>query len=68
MRVEAVAAGSYHSDFWGKDYSRLQIITADELLSGKRVEMPPQVSPFAQAYRERSTEGEQTKLTFGTVG
>lgn len=47
MRVEAVSAGSYHSDFWGKDYPRVQIITADELLGGKRVEMPPQVSPFA---------------------
>ncbi|HEY8767485.1 MAG TPA: DNA methyltransferase [Dehalococcoidia bacterium] len=62
MLVEAVATGSYHSEFWQKDYPRVQIITAAELLSGKRVEMPPQVSPFAQASRERSTEGEQTKL------
>ncbi len=62
MLVEAVATGSYHSEFWQKDYPRVQIITASELLSGKRVEMPPQVSPFSQAPRERSTEGEQTKL------
>jgi site-specific DNA-methyltransferase (adenine-specific) len=62
MLVEAVSAGSYHSEFWQKDYPRLQIITAAELLAGKRVEMPPQVSPFSQAPRERSKEGEQTKL------
>jgi hypothetical protein len=40
----------------------VQIITADELVHGKRVEMPPQVSPFAQASSERSTEGEQVNL------
>ena len=62
MRVEAVSAGSYHSDFWRKDYPRVQIITAADLLSGKRVEMPPQLSPFAQAPRERVTEGEQADL------
>ena len=61
MRTEAVSAGSYHSDFWNRDYPRIQLITASELLAGKRVEMPPQVSPFSQAARE-AERGEQTTL------
>jgi site-specific DNA-methyltransferase (adenine-specific) len=61
MRTEAVSAGSYHSDFWNRDYPRIQLITAAELLAGKRVEMPPQVSPFSQAARE-AERGEQTSL------
>lgn len=61
MQVEAVASGSYHSEFWRKDYPRVQIITAADLLNGKRVEMPPQVSPFAQAPTEQE-RAEQEKL------
>jgi len=53
MKTEAVSAGSYHSDRWGKDYPRLQILTAAELLDGKQVQMPPQLSPFAQAPTEQ---------------
>ncbi len=62
MQTEAVAAGRYRSEFWQQDYPRVQIITAEELLKGQRVEMPPQVSPFAQAARERSREGEQRPM------
>ena len=61
MRTEAVSSGSYHSDFWNRDYPRIQLIAASELLAGKRVEMPPQVSPFSQAARE-AERGEQTSL------
>jgi DNA modification methylase len=61
MRIEALSAGSYHSDFWNRDYPRIQLVTASELLAGKRVEMPPQVSPFSQATRE-GERGEQTTL------
>ena len=61
MRVEAVSAGSYHSDFWNRDYPRIQLITASDILAGKRIDMPPQVSPFAQAPRE-TERGEQSSL------
>jgi site-specific DNA-methyltransferase (adenine-specific) len=61
MRTEAVSAGSYHSDFWNRDYPRIQLITASELLDGKRVQMPPQISPFSQAARE-DERGKQTTL------
>ena len=53
MKTEAVAAGSHHSERWRKDYPRLQILTAADLLDGKQVQMPPQHSPFAQAPTER---------------
>jgi hypothetical protein len=59
--VQLVSAGCYHSDFWNRDYPRIQLITASELLAGKRVEMPPQVSPFSQAARE-AERGEQAML------
>ena len=55
------AAGSYHSERWGRDYPRVQILTAADLLKGKQVSMPPQVSPFAQAPKERE-EAEKPRL------
>ena len=61
MRREAASAGIYHSEFWQKDYPRVQIITIEELLHGKLPEMPPSTSPFAQAPRERP-RGKQLKL------
>jgi hypothetical protein len=39
MRVEAADAGSYEGA-WEKKYPRLQLLTVEELLDGRRVEMP----------------------------
>ncbi len=61
MRTAAAAAGSFKSERWGKSYARLQILTIADVLNGKRVDMPPQVSPFAEAPRER-VSGKQTAL------
>ena len=61
MRREAASAGIYHSEFWQKDYPRVQIITVEDLLHGKLPEMPPSTSPFAQAPRERQ-RGKQLEL------
>jgi Restriction endonuclease len=64
MRTEATAAGSYHSDLWNADYSRIQIITAADLLNGKKANMPPsQASPFAAAPKERIEKGQRGGLT-----
>ncbi len=41
MRSEAAGAGFYISPWGNKKYPRLQILTIEELLSGKRIEMPP---------------------------
>ncbi len=53
MVTEAASAGFYHNDFWDKDYPRVQILTVEEMLSGKRPDVPSTRSPFAQAPLER---------------
>ena len=53
MVTEAAAAGVYHSDFWQKDYPRVQILTVEQMLRGNRPELPPTRSPFVQAPLER---------------
>ena len=53
MVTEAASAGFYHNDFWQKDYPRVQILTVEEMLAGKRPDMPSTRSPFAQAPLER---------------
>jgi DNA modification methylase len=53
MITEAAAAGFYHNDFWQKDFPRVQILTVEEMLAGKRPQMPYGRSPFAQAPMER---------------
>ncbi|MHB1134260.1 MAG: DNA methyltransferase [Chloroflexota bacterium] len=67
MRAEAASAGFYHSPGWNMDYPRLQIITVEELLTGKRIEMPPlgQVSvTFKKAPKAKAT-GETLPLPMG---
>lgn len=41
MRTEAASAGFYVSPFNGKSYPRIQIRTAEELLDGKGLDLPP---------------------------
>jgi len=65
MRQEAMSAGYYHSPIWNKDYDKIQILTVEELLSGKTVNMPPQTQTsvtFAKAPRISVKEGEQLKM------
>lgn len=49
MEKESSIAGFYHSKTWGKDYPKIQILKIEELLHGKRVEMPPQKESFKKA-------------------
>ena len=51
MLTQAAAAGYYESG--DRKYPRVQILTVRDILDGKRPEMPPQRSPFAEAPRER---------------
>ena len=65
MKVEAVDAGYYHSPIWDKDYPKIQILTIEELLQGKTVDMPPQTQTsvtFAKAPRVTRKEGEQLPM------
>ncbi|HMS11380.1 MAG TPA: hypothetical protein PKE66_17955 [Pyrinomonadaceae bacterium] len=58
----AAAKGFYHSPGWNKDYPRLQIVTVEDLLSGKQIEMPPSQMTFKQAERVTATENDQESL------
>jgi site-specific DNA-methyltransferase (adenine-specific) len=65
MKVEAVAAGYYHSPIYDKDYPKIQILTIEELLHGKTVDMPPQTQTsvtFAKAPKVSKKEGEQLPM------
>ena len=64
MRREAASAGFYHSPGWNTDHPRLQILTAGELLSGKRVDMPPieQVSTTFRRATRAKTDATQGAL------
>jgi len=65
MKVEAIDAGFYHSPVWNKDYPKIQILTIEELLKDKTVDMPPQEQTsvtFTRAKRISTPEGEQLSL------
>jgi site-specific DNA-methyltransferase (adenine-specific) len=65
MSVEAISAGYYHSPIWNKDYPRIQILTIEELLHGKNVEMPPLAQTnvtFTKAQKISKKHGEQLSL------
>ncbi|KKM08431.1 DNA methylase [Clostridiales bacterium PH28_bin88] len=62
MIREAVSAGFYSSELWQQKYPRLQILTIEELLTGKTVQMPPAYSAFKKAERVKKQEGTQGEL------
>jgi DNA modification methylase len=65
MQTEAISAGFYHSPGWNKDYPKMQILTIEELLHGKAVDMPPQTQTsitFAKAPKVSKKEGEQLPM------
>ena len=55
MEAAAHAAGFYDSPGWGKKYPRLQLLTIEELLKGKTINMPPTAQTFKQAPRAETT-------------
>ena len=62
MIREAVTAGYYTSQLWQKDYPKIQLLTIEDLLSGKEIEMPPDYGTFKQAQKAKKTEGKQSEL------
>ena len=65
MRTEAVSAGSYHSPLWDREYPKIQILTIEELLQGKIIDMPQPTSPYAKAQKISKKEGQQMALKGG---
>jgi hypothetical protein len=68
MRTEAASAGFYHSDYFGRDYPRLQIRTVAELLAGRGIDYPAigggKVT-FKSAQRVKAPIGDQLVLGDG---
>src|SRR5215203_5237930 len=62
MEKEAVSAGYYRSQGWGRDYPRMQILTVEQLLHGAQVQMPPQHGTFKEAQRARAQEPDHLRL------
>jgi site-specific DNA-methyltransferase (adenine-specific) len=63
MVTEAVSAGFYRSSLWQKDYPRIQLLTVEDLLNGKGIEMPPSAhGTFKQAEKVKKQEGKQGEL------
>ncbi len=62
MLTEAASAGHYHSPGWNQRYPAIQILTIEELLDGKTVNMPPSSITFAQAERDIATDDNQLTL------
>jgi site-specific DNA-methyltransferase (adenine-specific) len=65
MLTEAATAGFFESKTWGRKYPRVQLLTIADLLSGKKVDMPPikQVSAtFKKAERFKGDKSEQLEL------
>jgi DNA modification methylase len=55
MATEAASAGFYENELWGKSYARIQLLTIEDILNGKRPDIPPSMgaSPFAKAQVEQ---------------
>jgi len=62
MVTEAAAAGFYESDFWGRKFARVQILTVEEMLGGKRSDIPWGKAPFAKAPAEKEKAEQEALL------
>ena len=64
MLEEAAEKGFYHSPGWNKDYPRLQILTVEEILDGKTVDLPPNLDTYKQAQKIVAASDDQRSLGF----
>jgi len=63
MVTEAVSAGYFTSKTWQKDYPCIQILTVEELLAGKGINMPPSAyGTFKQAEKVKKKDAAQENL------
>lgn len=63
MVTEAASSGHYRSNLWQEDYPRIQILTIEELLDGRTIDMPKSIpGQFKQAEKIRKKDGTQGTL------
>jgi site-specific DNA-methyltransferase (adenine-specific) len=65
MSREAKATDPYISPVWKHEYQKIQILTIEDLLKGKRPEIPPTISVFQEASLTQrvSRDKQQTLFT-----
>jgi site-specific DNA-methyltransferase (adenine-specific) len=61
MRSEAASAGFYQAP-WGDKYPRIQVLTVEELLSGRKLEIPRENVTFKRAPRAEPQKPEQLRM------
>lgn len=59
---DAAATGGTYRDWVGNAYPKIQIISVEDLLAGKRLAMPPIIPPYTEAQKKVSTS---QQLAFG---
>jgi site-specific DNA-methyltransferase (adenine-specific) len=64
MVVESVSGGFYHSNLWQQDYQRIQVLTVEDLLSGRKIDMPRSIpgQTFKQAEKIKKADATQDEL------
>jgi site-specific DNA-methyltransferase (adenine-specific) len=65
MRAEAASAGVYESP-WGK-HPRVQVLTVEELLQGKGIDMPP-IKQVNQTFKKATRQKKDTSGQLGLLG
>ena len=64
MLEEAAGKGFYYTPGWNKDYPRIQILTVKDLLTGKTVNLPPNIDTYKKAQKEVGQSDDQGSLGF----
>ena len=64
MQTEALAAGFYETEAWGR-FPRLQVLTIEDLLAGATLEMPREHGTFRRAPRAERPQADQGELRLG---
>lgn len=65
MIDEANHAGTYQHPHYSEAFPRIQLITVNELLSGKRPKMPPTLTPYIQALRAKTPADQGSLFELG---
>ena len=63
MIDESASAGFFTSEHFGK-FTRIQILTVEDLLAGKTVDLPPNLQTYKQAGKVTVDEPNQFGLDF----
>ena len=61
MQMEADSQGFYQSPL-GKDYPKIQIFTIEQLLEGKKPDIPPWIAPVETPPTAKKSEGKAIKM------